>query len=128
MPPPAGSNLNAGEVIVRSESAARLKPFALDAEEPDATLLAQDDPSAFFVPPAAAAAAAGGGSAAAAGSSGSSSEVESALRLWGQASAFEDYGNFTTALKAAGKPIGFRVSRGKTGSTLNPNTYGWGDS
>jgi len=32
MPPPAGSNLNAGEVIVRSESAARLKPFALDAE------------------------------------------------------------------------------------------------
>ena len=32
MPPPAGGNLNAGEVIVRSESAARLKPFALDAE------------------------------------------------------------------------------------------------
>lgn len=31
MPPPAGSNAG-GEVIVRSESAARLKPFALDAE------------------------------------------------------------------------------------------------
>ncbi len=31
MPPPAGTNAG-GEVIVRSESAARLKPFALDAE------------------------------------------------------------------------------------------------
>lgn len=32
MPPPAGAAANAGEVIVRSESAARLKPFPLDAE------------------------------------------------------------------------------------------------
>lgn len=36
MPPPAGASLHGkapgGEVIVRSESAARLKPFALDAE------------------------------------------------------------------------------------------------
>lgn len=32
MPPPAGTGAIGGEVIVRSESAARLKPFALDAE------------------------------------------------------------------------------------------------
>ncbi|MCX9148863.1 flagellar motor switch protein FliM [Erythrobacter sp. WG] len=32
MPPPAGAATTRGEVIVRSESAARLKPFALDAE------------------------------------------------------------------------------------------------
>jgi flagellar motor switch/type III secretory pathway protein FliN len=32
MPPPAGSGGKGGEVIVRSESAARLKPFALDDE------------------------------------------------------------------------------------------------
>ena len=32
MPPPAGAAQRSGEVIVRSESAARLKPFALDAE------------------------------------------------------------------------------------------------
>jgi flagellar motor switch/type III secretory pathway protein FliN len=32
MPPPAGAAAARGEVIVRSESAARLKPFALDAE------------------------------------------------------------------------------------------------
>jgi len=32
MPPPAGTAANGGEVIVRSESAARLKPFTLDAE------------------------------------------------------------------------------------------------
>lgn len=32
MPPPAGTGAKGGEVIVRSESAARLKPFTLDAE------------------------------------------------------------------------------------------------
>jgi hypothetical protein len=61
------------------------------ATEPDATLLAQEDPSAFYVPGASPPA-------------GADVDAESVLQLWGQASggAFDNYGNFLTSLKSAG--------------------------
>lgn len=57
------------------------------ATEPDATLLAQEDASAFFVPLAPGAAA---------------NDVDTVLKMWGVAAAFEDYDGFVKNLKAAG--------------------------
>jgi hypothetical protein len=57
------------------------------ATEPDATLLAQEDPSAFYVPAAPAIAAA---------------DPDSLLKLWGQGAAFDDYDSFLKSLKSAG--------------------------
>jgi hypothetical protein len=58
------------------------------ATEPDATLLAQEDPSAFYVP----------------GSAPADVEPEAVLQLWGQAGggAFDGYAGFLTSLKSAG--------------------------
>lgn len=63
------------------------------ATEPDATLLAQDDPAAFYVPLA------HGGSVSAASAA---ADAGCVLRLWGQGAAFEDYEGFLKSLKSAG--------------------------
>jgi hypothetical protein len=64
------------------------------ATEPDATLLAQDDPAAFYVPLAHGGAAASSAAAAA--------DAGGVLRLWGQGAAFEGYEGFLKSLKSAG--------------------------
>jgi hypothetical protein len=65
------------------------------ATEPDATLLAQEDPSAFFVPT-------GPGSSSSSSSS-AAAAAEGVLKLWGQGGAFEEYEGFLKHLKAAGR-------------------------
>jgi hypothetical protein len=65
------------------------------ATEPDATLLAQEDPSAFFVPT-------GPGSSSSSSSSSSTAAAQGVLKLWGQGGAFEEYEGFLKHLKSAG--------------------------